>query len=134
MSLYLCASIYLGEMRASEAADVLAEQIAMRPPGEPSQSALHVVPYGDGLPVATALEKIGSPSIPGLIRNLTESDVEEVRAWSLMALQAIEADKDVVLLRLQKAVDSQTDATKKARLQSVIKSLTDPKFRMPIPI
>ncbi len=108
-----CAANYLGEMRASEAADSLAAHITNNPPGASwARTAFHEVPYGDTLPSVSALIKIGSPAIPAVIRNLAESDVEQVRTCSMVVLESVEGDKDVMQLRLQKALDAQTDARK----------------------
>lgn len=120
-----CAAHYLGGMRALEAVDSLAAHITNSPPGaNPSRSAFHELAYGEFLPSVSALIKIGTPAIPAVIRNLAESDVEAVRGCSMIVLQSIDGDKSIVQLRLQKAFDAQTDATKKARLESALKSLT----------
>lgn len=113
-----CAAYYLGEMRASEAVDSLANQITLEP-----IVISHEPAYGYNPPV-DALVKIGTPSIPAVIRNLAESEDEKVREFSMAVLYLIDAgDKDIVQLRLQKALDAQTDAAKKARLQSALKSV-----------
>jgi HEAT repeat protein len=75
--------------------------------------------------MSAALVAIGTPSIPAVIRNLENSDDAKVRQPSLNVLVRIEGDKDVVQLRLQKALDAQSDTTKKARLQLALKSLTE---------
>ena len=74
-------------------------------------------------PAMDALVKIGSPSIPALIRNLAGSDNANVRELSLRALNQIDGDKDIVQLRLQKAMNAQIDSARKARLRSAQKSL-----------
>lgn len=116
------AAYYLGEIHAPEAVDDLATNIA-----------LHISPgaqYGGVIEpsIAVALVKIGTPSISVLIKNLLESDDEYVQKSSLTVLYSIEGDKDVVQLRLQRALDAQSDTAKKNRLQTALKSL--PEIRM----
>ena len=118
------AANYLGEMRASEAADSLAPRITIRGPFE--NEGFHFAPGGGSLSIMQALIKIGTPSIPAVMRNLAESDDEQGRMRSVAVLSEIEGDKDVVQLQLQKAIDAQSDATKKARLQSALKMLWQP--------
>ena len=115
------AAHYLGRMGAKEAVDSLAAQITMMAPAiDPHYGKAFL---GDQ-PAEEALIDIGTPSIPALIRNLTESDDTWVRNNSLDALWQIEGmDKDVTQFRLQKALDAETDATKKARLQLAVKQI-----------
>jgi HEAT repeat protein len=117
------AAFYLGEMRASEAVDDLANNIALHMSPGPTYGGM----IGPSIPVA--LVKIGTPAVPALIKNLQESDDGYVRKSSLTVLYAIEGDKDVVQLRLQKALDAQSDTTKKVRLQAAIKSLPEIKMQ-----
>ena len=115
------AAYHLGEMGAKEAVDSLAAQITIRAPQIDPHSGTGFL--GNN-PAEDALIEIGTPSIPALIRNLTESDDEWVRNYSLEALWVIEGpDKDVARFRLQKALDAETDAAKKARLQLAIKQI-----------
>jgi hypothetical protein len=116
-----CYAAYcLGVMRASEAADSLAAQITIRG----SEHGLEE-PIGGYEPAVTALITIGTPSIPAVIRNLAESDDAKVRELSLQVLYHIEGDKDIVQLRLQKALAAEKDSQKQARLQSALKSLAE---------
>ena len=120
-----CATAYfLGEMRAPEAVDDLASNIKLCLTNSYPGSTRTYWPSVTG-----ALIKIGSPSIPALIRNLQESDDAQVRKNSLEVLCYID-DKDIVQLRLQKTIDIQSDATKKARLQAAINSLPEIKIRL----
>ena len=64
-----------------------------------------------------------------MIKNLEESDDAKVRESSLNVLISIEGDKDVVQLRLQKALDAQSDAKKKDRLKAAIKSIPEIKLQ-----
>jgi hypothetical protein len=117
------AAYYLGEMRAPQAADILAAQITLK------LDFKHL--DLNGLPVMPtdfaqeALIKIGNPSIPAVIRNLAESDDAKARELSLLVLYRIEGDKDIVQLRLQKALKTEADSQKQTRLQSAIKALAD---------
>jgi len=117
------AAFYLGEMRASEAAYDLAVNIKL--------SMDHSLDHATILtmaPTVTALVKIGNTSIPAVIRNLAESDDAQVRDLSLKVLYRIEGDKDIVQLRLQKALNVEKDLQKQARLQTALKFLADTQF------
>jgi hypothetical protein len=117
------AAYFLGVMRASEAANSLAAQISVQPP------PFGMMEPGCGAdPVPTALVAIGTPSIPAVIQNLAESDDAKVRELSLKVLYRIEGDKDIVQLRLQKALAAEKDSQKQARLQSALKSLAETSF------
>ena len=110
---------YLGECHAAEAADVLAANIT-------KDLATPRMYFGGPIPsIPGALVQIGAPCIPSLLKNMQESDDANVQKLSLMVLYTIEGDKDVVQLRLQKALDVQQDTTKKARLQAALKSLPE---------
>jgi hypothetical protein len=54
---------------------------------------------------------------------LADSDKATVTKLSLQVLYGIEGDKDIVRLRLQKALEAETNPQKKARLQSAIQEL-----------
>jgi HEAT repeat protein len=114
---------YLGELRAPQAADVLAVSITLEL--DLKKVLIGGVPLVAYDPAMNALIKIGSPSIPALIRNLTESDSAKVREASLKVLCRIEGEKDIVELRLQKALAAQNDGKKQARIRAAIKALAD---------
>ncbi|MGH7976622.1 MAG: hypothetical protein ACREC8_08160, partial [Limisphaerales bacterium] len=81
-----------------------------------------------GLVAVDALVKIGTASIPAMIRNLEESDDSAVRILSLRVIYRIEGDKDIVQLRLQKALKVEKDSRKQARLASALKALAETSF------
>jgi HEAT repeat protein len=70
-----------------------------------------------------ALIEIGEPAIPYLIKNILESNDDLVVNFSMSALLKIEGDDDIVQLRLRKAMESQTDEKKKARVQWILNLL-----------
>ena len=122
-----CAVAYfLGEVHAETAVNDLVSNITLHV-NTSAFSPWHVIAHWPS--VTGALVKIGTPAIPALIKNLQESDDAKVVDFSLKVLYQIEGDKDVVQLRLQKALDAQQDATKKTRLQAAIKSL--PEIKIP---
>ena len=84
--------------------------------------------FWDRFPATQALVKIGNPAIPAVIRNLAESDDATFRRLSLSALYHIEGDKDIVQLRLQKALAAEKVSTKQVRLQSALKDLAGTSF------
>jgi hypothetical protein len=119
-----CAIYYLGELKATEAVTSLAVKIKL------SLNDLPVIFShlpGTNMPsylAMTALIKIGNPSIPAVIRNLAESDDAQVRELSLQVIVKIDNDKDISILRLQKAIKAETDSQKQARLQAALNDLT----------
>ena len=119
-----CAAYCLGIMHASDAVDGLAAQISISPP-PPSGSDLSGGLSCGYEPAAEALVAIGISSIPAVIRNLAESDDAKVRELSLQVLNRIDGDKDIVQLRLQKALKAEKDLQKQARLQAALKSLSE---------
>ncbi len=77
-------------------------------------------------PAEHALGEIGVPAIPALLRNLVESQDANTRDASLRVLVGIDGDKDVVQLRLQKALKAGKGSERQARLQAALKALADP--------
>ncbi|MGH7976621.1 MAG: HEAT repeat domain-containing protein [Limisphaerales bacterium] len=117
------AAYYLGEMRFTGAVEDLASGIALRFDRSRIQLDYLIKIDISEYPAMDALIKIGNPSIPAVIRNLAESDDAQVRKLSLQVLYRIDGDKDIVQLRLQKALKVETDSQKQARLQSALKAL-----------
>jgi hypothetical protein len=120
------AAYYLGEMRFPEAAEVLAGKIAFR--FNALKYPWYNFPNVSDYPALDALVKIGNPSISAVIRNLAESDDAKVGELSLQVLNRIEGDKDIVRLRLQKALDTQKNSVKRARLQVALDALAATQF------
>ncbi len=119
-NLQRCATAYyLGEMRAAEAVDALASNITLNLEMSEPMTIL------DFPPAVYALIKIGTKSIPAVIRNLEERDDAQVRDLSLKVLYRIEGDKDLVQLRLQKALAAQKDSQKQTRLKLALKALRE---------
>jgi hypothetical protein len=112
------AAQYLGIMHANQAVNILASNIEVMPPVSWNENQ---IPDCGIHPVSDALVNIGSIAIPALINNLAVSDSNNFRAYSLECLLQIEGnDKDIVSLRLRKAIDNVSDPIKKARLQSAL--------------
>lgn len=120
------AAHFLGELKISKAADSLSKKITLRL--DASHLIITHLPSITVTPAVDALIKIGNPSIPAVIRNLVESDDAKVRELSLKVLYRIEGDKDIVQLRLQKALKAETDTQKQVRLQSALKALAETSF------
>jgi hypothetical protein len=125
----VCAANYLGELRMENAINDLTSQIAFRC----SQVVINThgindIPDFAEFPAQQALIRIGIASIPALIGNLAGSDDAETRKLSLEAIYKIEGDKDIVQIRLQKALKAETDSKKQARLQAALKALDEAKF------
>ena len=117
----------LGNYRFPQAVNALAKNIALEDKIHPNQERGSEW-FWDRYPVMEALIKIGNPSIPAVIRNLAESDDIKVRELSLKVLCHIEGDKDIVHLRLQKALAAEKDSPRQARLQSALKALAETSF------
>jgi hypothetical protein len=111
-----CAAHYLGELHAAEAVDSLASQVGtiLTPFGQ------RPIIYSDEAPAANALIKIGTPSIPAVIRTLSESDDKLVRFTCLQVIASIDNDTDITQLRLEKALKAEVDMNKKNRLQAAL--------------
>ena len=116
------AAYLLGEYRFSQTAASLANIITLEDKVR-SKMRQSREWFWDRYPAVEALIKIGTPSIPAMIRNLAENDDAKVRELSLQVLYRIEGDKDIVQLRLQKALAAEKDIAKQARLQSAISAL-----------
>jgi hypothetical protein len=115
------AAYYLGEMGFSAAADDLAANIAINL-GD-SVILIQNLPIFLAYPSRDALVKIGTLSIPPVIRNIAECDDTHVRELSLDVMNRVYGDKDFVQLRLQKALRAEKDSHKRARLQAALTAL-----------
>lgn len=132
-------AIALGNCRAAEAVDALIQHMHLDVRGRIIKGLLT---DEEMFPVSTSLEKIGNPSIPVIIKYLgekgsflnpesgTEQERRNVEASALLlsALYHIDGDKDIVKLRLQKALSGENDPQKQARLQSALKTLDKMQF------
>jgi HEAT repeat protein len=125
-----CAAIYyLGQMRAVKAVDVLANNITIRF----DQSKMPLFKHLENIsiseyPAVDALVGIGNKSLPALVRNLATSDDAKVRRFSLEALCRIDNDRDIVRLRLQKALKAEENKDQQSRLQAATKALDQISF------
>ncbi len=115
-------ALYLGEMRAADAASALAPAISLELDPHVEIKGVMLAQFD---PAFNALVKIGSPAIPALIQNLAESDEANVRTLSLKALNRIDGDGDIVRLRLQKALKAETQSQRKKRLQAALKAVEE---------
>lgn len=122
------AAYYLGELRAAEAADDLATNITLNANSPVTGTLYEMEAEWNGAAAESALCKIGAPAIPALIRNLSTNDDQKVRLASLWVLCRIEGDKDIVQLRLQKALKAEKDPQKTARLQGALDELPGMKY------
>jgi HEAT repeat protein len=118
------AAYYLGELSNKNAINDLASSISLA--FKYDVDSLRIPAFA-GYPAMDALVKMGSSSIPALIRNLTESKDTLVQDLSLQAIIRIDNDRDISQLRLQKAIKSETDLQKQTRLQSALASLAQTK-------
>jgi HEAT repeat protein len=118
------AAYYLGELSNKNAINDLASSISLT--FKYDVDSLRIPAFA-GYPAMDALVKMGSPSIPALIRNLKESKNTLVQDLSLQAIIRIDNDRDISQLRLQKAVKGEADPQKQARLQSALASLAQTK-------
>jgi HEAT repeat protein len=117
------AAYYLGEMRVPEAAEDLAAEITL---GLDMEYEGYRIPSEAFMsPASTALVKIGSPALPALVKNLENSEDSSVRMASLVAIYAIDGkDKAITQFRLNRAMNGQSDAKKKARIAASLQILT----------
>ena len=118
------AAYYLADLRSPDTVNVLASQITLRfDTNSPSTHRLPKIAPGDYVSVY-ALIQIGSPSIPAMLRHLSESDDLKARELFLSVIRGIDEDNDIARLRLQKALKVETDALKQARLKDALNSLS----------
>jgi hypothetical protein len=123
------AAYYLGRLHAAEAAESLASHITLSLESkDPGHHQWAEMDYW-AIPAMSALCSIGNPAIPALVKNLAMSDDAAVRERSLKALSLIEGDKEIVQLRLEKALKGETDARKRERLQAALTILAGPAYR-----
>lgn len=117
------AAYYLGELHLTNGVHALAANITLK--FDTSHVLVkHLIRIDlAGYTAADALTKIGFPAIPILIQTLAQSDDEAARELSLKTLCRIDDDKEIVELRLKKAVNAQTDFQRKQRLQAALKHL-----------
>lgn len=109
----------LGEYRAKEAVSVLVENFR-------TAWRIHVgsmVTDAELMPAGDALVQIGEPSIPALISKLATTDDKDTRGTYLYVLKRIERDKQILQLRIQKAIDQDNVESRKANLQKAIDGL-----------
>ena len=118
------AAYLLGQYRFPEAVDALAKSIALLDDRPRFAERLW-----DRFPAMEALVRVGSPSLLAMIRNLEQSDDPTVTELSLKVLYRIDGEKEIAQFRLKKAFAAQQDSKKKARLESALGILLDPKFR-----
>jgi len=125
------AAYYLAEMRAPEAANALATNITLHfelyLPAHGLNGVEGLQMKWGGYVAMQALVKIGNPSISSVIRHLADSDDAKVRELSLQVITRIDGAKDIVQVRLQKALKAEKDLQKQARLQAALKSLLESK-------
>jgi len=123
------AMFILGEMRAPEAAGVLASYIAF-PHQLPSDGQRRVVVIsGVGLmhwPAAEALIKIGMPCVPAVLDKLADTDNSDQGEACLAVLHAL-LERDSVSEVLGKAIARERDAKRRFRLEAGLRLLSDGK-------
>lgn len=122
------AAYFLGQLCATEAVDELAANITLNANPPVTGTLYEMEAEWNGAAAESALCKIGAPAIPALIRNLSTNNDQKVRLASLWVLCCIEGDKDIVQLRLQKALKAEKDPQKTARLQGALDELPGMKY------
>jgi hypothetical protein len=120
------AMFILGEMRAPEAAEVLASYIGF-PQQLPSDGQRHVVVTrggsGRSWPAAEALIKIGMPCVPAVLDKLAQTDSTYDGEACLAVLDALR-QRDSVSEVLEKAIARQRDAGRRFRLEAGLELLS----------
>jgi hypothetical protein len=115
-----CVAAYLlGVMRSKTAIDALARNIDLR---DTSDRQIQKEWYWSHYPAAQSLMEIGHDSLPAMFRNLESSDIPLVRELSLKVIRHVEKDRAILKLRFQQAIDAQSDAEKRSRLQAALGS------------
>jgi hypothetical protein len=122
------AILILGEMRAPEAAEVLASYIAFPQQLPPAGRRPVVISAGSTThwPAAEALIKIGMPCVPALLDKLAQTDNTDEGEACLAVLHALR-ERDSVWELLEKAIARETDAGRRFRLEAGLALLSEGK-------
>jgi len=119
----------LGEMRAPEAAEVLASYIAF-PQVLPSDGRRLVMIVSTGSTThwraAEALIKIGAPCVPAVVDKLAHTDNSDEGEACLAVLHAL-LERDSVSQVLEKAIARERDAKSRSRLEAGLTLLSEGK-------
>jgi len=116
------AVVVLGEYRAVEAVPVLLKNLDW----DWSRGGIVLSGNEDWAvrlwPVSSALEKIGVPAVPALMDQIEGTDDAKMIGKCVSICEKIEG-ADVAQFRLQKALKTETDAQKRARLETALKAI-----------
>jgi hypothetical protein len=129
------AAYLLGQYRLEDSTNILANNITLEDTIHRSDDpwGSNTMWYWGRYPAAEALVNIGDRSIDAVLGNLTEDAPEEFRTLSLWVIYSInQNDKELTLLVLKKALNEDTDRSKKANLQKAIDFVNknDPAFML----
>lgn len=116
----LTAATILGELRATEAVEILAENMSLR-----KKSPIVSGPtlwLETAYPCMGALIKIGKPSIPAMVKLISENDDEDILHYAGFVIKEIEGKK-IGKLILVDALATETDKEKQKRLKIALEYL-----------
>jgi len=116
------AAFLLGATRSPSAVIPLASAILLEDTNRDKQSHGRIW-FWVRYPAAQALIEIGKPSERPMIDNLASSDDPKITYLSLWVISAIERDDLVTEAVLKEAINRETNAERKARLQSTLSGL-----------
>ncbi len=121
----LPAVVILGELRAIEAAPILAQHLEWDTEAKPivgvTAGSFEKMSL-EFCPVRIALEEIGEPAISPLLERIRDSDDGKITQKCVLICQTIEG-ADVTEFRLQGLLKKERDPKKKARIQSALEVL-----------
>jgi hypothetical protein len=122
------AMLILGEMRAPEAAEVLASYIAFPQKLPPAGRRVVVMRGGSAThwPAAEALIKIGAPCVPAVVDKLAHTDNSDEGEACLAVLHALR-ERDSVSEALGKAIAQERDTKRRFRLEAGLRLLSEGK-------
>jgi hypothetical protein len=105
----------LGNMRAKEAVDILAENITLQPP----LVNFEVPRKEETFVAAVALVQIGNPAIPAMVRNITTSSDQVKREISTWVIQEI-LGTDLARASLTQTLANTEDQTSQERIKAAL--------------
>jgi HEAT repeat protein len=115
----------LGIYRATEGIDALIRNLSYDM-DEQALSPDSLKELDDVFPISKALERIGTPAIPALLKKITETDQpKEARVCAKICL-AVEGE-EIAKLKFQHAIEAESDSNKKAKIQSAMAFLNNTK-------
>ncbi len=126
----LDAASALGVYRATEGIDALIRNLSYDMDAQ-AYSPDSLMKLDDIFPISKALEKIGTPATPALIKRIIKTDnLQEARLCARICL-AIEG-KEIARLKFQRAIAAESDSTNMIKLHRAMTFLNNKKINFDV--